>query len=69
MKSKIRLKKNKEKKSIIKSRSYNPKKVIPDTKGNIKISSISYNKKKTQISKNWIGKRIGFWVIGLNPHS
>jgi len=37
--------------------------------GNKKTNSISYSKKKTQINKNCIGKRIGFWVCGLKPHS
>jgi len=49
--------------------SYRPKNVIPDTNGNKKTNSISYNKKKTQIIKNWIETFIGFWVWGLNPHS
>jgi hypothetical protein len=49
--------------------SYKPAKVIPDTYGNKKINSISYNKKKTQISKNCIGRRIVFCFVGLNPHS
>ena len=42
---------------------------IVDTNGNKKTSSISYSKKKTQISKKGIGNRIGFWVVGLKPHS
>jgi hypothetical protein len=49
--------------------SYNPKKVIPDTNGNKKTSSISYSKKNTHIIKNCIDTLIGFWVWGLKPHS
>ena len=41
-----------KKNNTIKSESYKPINVTPETKGNKNISSISYNKKKTQISKN-----------------
>lgn len=46
-----------------------PLKVIVDTNGNKKISSMSYNKKKIHINRNGIGSRIGFWVVGRKPHS
>jgi hypothetical protein len=36
-----------------------PLKVIVDTNGNKKISSMSYNKKKIHINRNGIGSRIG----------
>ena len=39
-------------KKNINHNSYIPVKVDPDIKGNRKINSISYNKKKTQINKN-----------------
>lgn len=54
---------------MIITKSYKPQYVIPDTNGNKKINSISYSKKNTQINKNWIGKRIGFCVVGRKPHS
>ena len=44
-------------------------KVVIDVSGNKNINSISYKRKKIQINKNWIGTRIGFCVIGRNPHS
>jgi hypothetical protein len=37
---------------VIKIKSKNPEKKIPETYGKMKTSSISYIKKKTQISKN-----------------
>jgi len=49
--------------------SYKPKNVIPETNGNKKTSSISYNKKKMQMIKNCIEILIGFCVWGLKPHS
>jgi hypothetical protein len=41
----------------------------PDTNGNRNTNSISYNKKKTQINKNWIETLITLWDWGLKPHS
>ena len=41
----------------------------PDTNGNRNTNSISYNKKKTQINKNWIETLITLWDCGLKPHS
>jgi len=49
--------------------SYKPIYSSVDTNGNKYINSISYNKKNIQISKNGIGKHMGFCVTGLNPHS
>lgn len=42
---------------------------IDEISGKEKINSISYNIKKIQSIKNWIESWIGFWLIGLNPHS
>ena len=41
----------------------------PETKGNKNTSSISYNKKKTQINKNCIDTFMTLWDCGLKPHS
>ena len=60
---------NSKKKKINKLKSYNPMKVVTDVSGNKKINSMSYKRKKIQISKNWTGTRMGFCVIGRNPHS
>ena len=50
-------------------KSSNPKNETVETNGNRNMSSISYSRKKIQISKKGIGNLIGFWVVGLNPHS
>ena len=60
---------NTEKNKTIRNRSYIPPNVTPETYGNKKTSSISYNKKKTQINKNCSDTLIGLWDWGLNPHS
>ena len=65
----IKLTKRAVKKNTIRARSNRPTKVVADISGNRKINSISYSKKKIQISRNWIGTRIGFCVVGRNPHS
>ena len=57
------------KKKNSKLRSYNPVNVMTEVNGNRNTNSMSYNKKKIQINKNWIGIRTGFCVIGRNPHS
>ena len=56
----IKLTNRMKKKNSNNNRSVNPKKLTVDTSGNKKINSISYNKKKIQINKKGIGKRIGF---------
>ena len=45
-----------------KNKSYRPVKVKPDTNGNKKTNSISYNKKKIHINMNCIETLIGFCV-------
>jgi len=42
--------------------------VDPDIKGNKKISSMSYKRKKTHINKNCSDNWIGLCVCGLKPH-
>ena len=69
MKSTIKLIRSITKKNEIKAKSKSPRNVRAETRGNRKTSSISYSKKKIQINKNWIGTLIGFWVVGLKPHS
>jgi len=44
-------------------------KVMVETYGKRKMSSISYKRKNTQIRINWIGSLITFCVVGRNPHS
>lgn len=57
------------KKIMIRNKSYRPVNVKPETKGNKKTSSMSYNKKNTQINKNWIETFIIRCDWGLKPHS
>lgn len=57
------------KNKINSKKSYRPMKVIVETYGKRKTSSISYKRKNTQIRINWIGSRITFCVVGRNPHS
>ena len=58
-----------KKKKTSKLKSYQPTKVVTDVKGNKNTSSMSYSRKKIQISRNCIGTLTGFWVVGRNPHS
>lgn len=69
LKSITRLIKRIKKKNETNSKSYRPKNVEAETRGKRKTNSISYSKKNIQISKNCIGTLIGFWVVGLKPHS
>lgn len=69
MKSTTRLSKSIVKKKKSRKMSGKPINVIVETNGNRKISSMSYNKKKTQINRNGMGSLIGFWVVGRKPHS
>ena len=64
-----RLAKSTEKKKISNIKSYKPRKVEAETRGNKNTSSISYKRKNIHISKNCIGTRIGFCEVGRNPHS
>ena len=57
------------KKKVIREKSNSPKKDVAETRGNRKTNSISYRRKKIQISKNWMGTRIGFCDVGRKPHS